>query len=141
MISCNTLLTYHAVKTGRCRWCTGSRAKRNCEVTLDHLTGYEGARPVRVGNTAYTQRQNDVYGAVLDSLYLHAREYGHNSQRLWPVIEDQVRRAIEVWREPEQGTWETRGAPKHYVSFEVDVLGRARSRGAIGGSPRTGRAR
>jgi GH15 family glucan-1,4-alpha-glucosidase len=89
------------------------------EKTLDHLTGYEGARPVRIGNGAYDQRQNDVYGAVLDSLYLHTREYGHNSQRLWPVIEDQVRRAIEVWREPDQGIWEARGEPKQYVSSKL----------------------
>ena len=60
------------------------------EDELDHLTGYEGAQPVRIGNGAHGQRQNDVYGAVLDSIYLHQKEYGHNSPRLWPVIEDQV---------------------------------------------------
>ena len=49
------------------------------ERELDHLTGYENARPVRVGNGAHDQRQNDVYGAVLDSIYLHTKEYGHNS--------------------------------------------------------------
>ena len=68
-----------------------SAASATCpRPTLDHLTGYEGARPVRIGNGAHDQRQNDVYGAVLDSLYLHQKEYGHNSPRLWPVIEDQV---------------------------------------------------
>ncbi len=89
------------------------------ERTLDHLTGYEGARPVRIGNGAFDQRQNDVYGAVLDSLYLHTKEYGHNSQRLWPVIEDQVKRAIEMWKYPDQGIWETRGEPKHYTSSKL----------------------
>jgi alpha,alpha-trehalase len=89
------------------------------EQTLDHLTGYENAAPVRVGNGAHDQRQNDVYGAVLDSIYLHTKEYGHNSQRLWPVIEDQVKRAIDTWRLPDQGIWEARGEPKHYTSSKL----------------------
>jgi GH15 family glucan-1,4-alpha-glucosidase len=89
------------------------------EQTLDHLSGYEGARPVRVGNGAFDQRQNDVFGAVLDSLYLHTKRYGHNSQRLWPVIEAQAERAAEVWRQPDHGIWESRGEPQHYVSSKL----------------------
>jgi GH15 family glucan-1,4-alpha-glucosidase len=89
------------------------------ESTLDHLTGYEGAKPVRVGNDAYRQRQNDVFGAVLDSLWLHAKEYGHNSARLWPVIHDQVEQAIHSWRLPDQGIWESRGDPQHFVSSKL----------------------
>src|SRR5689334_703036 len=89
------------------------------EETLDHLMGYEGAQPVRVGNGAHDQRQNDVFGAVLDSIYMHQKEYGHNSSRLWPVIEDQARCAAEVWRKPDQGIWECRGEPRHYVSSKV----------------------
>ncbi|MGI8461805.1 MAG: glycoside hydrolase family 15 protein [Solirubrobacterales bacterium] len=89
------------------------------ESELDHLTGYEGSRPVRIGNSAFAQRQNDVYGAVLDSIWQHQKEYGHNSPRLWPVIEDQASRAAELWREPDQGIWEARGEPQHYVSSKV----------------------
>jgi GH15 family glucan-1,4-alpha-glucosidase len=89
------------------------------ESTLAHLSGYDGARPVRVGNGAFDQRQNDVYGAVLDSVYLHTKEYGHNSSRLWPLVEAQVRQAIESWRLPDQGIWEARGAPSHYVSSKL----------------------
>jgi GH15 family glucan-1,4-alpha-glucosidase len=89
------------------------------EQTLEHLTGYEGAQPVRIGNDAYSQRQNDVYGAVLDSLYLHTKKYGHSPQRLWPVIEAQAERAAERWREPDQGIWEARGEPRHYVSSKL----------------------
>jgi GH15 family glucan-1,4-alpha-glucosidase len=89
------------------------------EQTLDHLTGYEGARPVRIGNNASTQRQNDVYGAVLDSIYLHTKQYGHTSERLWPVIEAQAERALAVWREPDQGIWEARGEARHYVSSKL----------------------
>ena len=89
------------------------------ESTLDHLSGYEGAQPVRIGNGAHDQRQNDVYGAVLDSIYLHTKDSGYIAERLWPVIEDQVTRAAAVWREPDQGIWEARGAPRHYFSSKL----------------------
>jgi GH15 family glucan-1,4-alpha-glucosidase len=89
------------------------------ERTLDHLSGYGGAKPVRVGNDAYSQRQNDVFGAVLDSLYMHTKEYGHNSARLWPVINDQVEQAIASWQLPDQGLWESRGDAQHYVSSKL----------------------
>ena len=89
------------------------------ERTLDHLKGYENARPVRVGNGAYNQRQNDVYGAVLDSVYLHSKKRDHIPERLWPVLIDQVHCAERVWREPDQGLWEARGEPRHYVSSKL----------------------
>jgi len=89
------------------------------EQTLDHLTGYEGAVPVRTGNGAYNQHQNDVYGAVLDSVYLHTKMGGHIPQRLWSVIQDQVKGAMSVWMNPDQGIWEARGEPKHYVSSKL----------------------
>jgi GH15 family glucan-1,4-alpha-glucosidase len=74
---------------------------------------------VRIGNGAYDQRQNDVYGAVLDSVYLHSKERDHIPERLWPVLVDQVECAARVWREPDQGIWETRGEPRHYVSSKL----------------------
>jgi GH15 family glucan-1,4-alpha-glucosidase len=89
------------------------------ERTLDHLSGYEGSKPVRIGNGAYKQRQNDVYGAVLDSVYLHTKVGGHIPQRLWPVLKDQIKRTREVWAEPDQGIWEARGEPKNYVSSKL----------------------
>jgi alpha,alpha-trehalase len=89
------------------------------ETTLDHLSGYDGAVPVRIGNGAYDQRQNDVFGSVLDSIYLHTKMGGHIPQRLWSVIEDQVKGAIAVWDKPDQGIWEARGEPKHYVSSKL----------------------
>ncbi len=89
------------------------------ESTLDHLKGYEGARPVRIGNGAFKQRQNDVYGAVLDSVYLHSKKRDHIPERLWPVLCDQVECASRVWREPDQGIWEARGQPRHYVSSKL----------------------
>ena len=89
------------------------------ETTLDHLKGYEGAKPVRVGNGAFNQRQNDVFGAVLDSVYLHSKKRDHIPERLWPVLTDQVQCAADVWREPDQGIWEARGEPRHYVSSKL----------------------
>jgi GH15 family glucan-1,4-alpha-glucosidase len=89
------------------------------ETTLDHLRGYEHSRPVRIGNGAYSQRQNDVFGAVIDSVYLHTKRRNHMPERLWPVVEAQVERAAEVWPHPDQGIWEARGEPKHYVSSKL----------------------
>lgn len=89
------------------------------ESTRDDLSGYEGARPVRIGNGAFDQRQNDVYGAVLDSILLHSRRSKHLPRRLWPVVQAQARCAIESWREPDQGIWEARGKPQHYVSSKL----------------------
>jgi alpha,alpha-trehalase len=89
------------------------------ESTLDHLSGYEGSEPVRIGNGAYDQRQNDVFGSVLDSIYLHTKVGGHIPQRLWPLIQDQVNCAIAVWEKPDQGIWEARGKPQHYVSSKL----------------------
>jgi alpha,alpha-trehalase len=89
------------------------------EQVQSHLNGYEGAVPVRTGNGAYKQRQNDVFGAVLDSVYLHTKMGGHIPQRLWPVLQDQVRCAEMVWQLPDQGIWEARGEPKQYVSSKL----------------------
>jgi GH15 family glucan-1,4-alpha-glucosidase len=89
------------------------------EQTLDQLSGYAGAHPVRSGNGAYNQRQNDVYGAVLDSILLHTRRSERLPRRLWPIVRAQAERASEVWRQPDQGIWEARGEPKHYVSSKL----------------------
>ncbi len=89
------------------------------ESTRDDLSGYAGAHPVRVGNGAYDQRQNDVYGAALDSILLHTRRSERLPRRLWPIVQAQATCATAVWREPDQGIWEARGAPRHYVSSKL----------------------
>jgi GH15 family glucan-1,4-alpha-glucosidase len=89
------------------------------EATLDHLTGYENARPVRIGNAAHEQAQHDVWGAVLDSVYLHTKSRDHLPERLWPIICDQVETALTKWREPDRGIWEVRGDPKHFTSSKL----------------------
>ena len=89
------------------------------EHTLSHLFGYEGARPVRVGNAAYKQRQNDVWGAVIESVYLHVTSRDHLDDRFWPILKHQVEEAIKHWREPDCGMWEVRGEPKHFTSSKL----------------------
>ena len=89
------------------------------ERTLDHLDGYEGARPVRIGNAAYSQRQNDVYGALLDAIYIHTKARDRVSEEIWPLVVEQTEAASKIWREPDQGIWEARGEPKHYVSSKL----------------------
>ncbi|HEY1276016.1 MAG TPA: glycoside hydrolase family 15 protein [Thermoleophilaceae bacterium] len=89
------------------------------EETLDHLSGYAGASPVRVGNGAYDQRQNDVFGAVLDSIFLHTSHSARLPRRLWPIVQAQAECATQVWGNPDQGIWEARGDPKHYVSSKL----------------------
>ena len=89
------------------------------ETTRDDLSGYAGARPVRIGNGAFDQRQNDVFGAALDSILLHTRRSERLPRRLWPVVQAQAKCATQVWREPDQGIWEARGAPQHYVSSKL----------------------
>jgi GH15 family glucan-1,4-alpha-glucosidase len=89
------------------------------ETTRDDLSGYAGASPVRVGNGAFDQRQNDVFGAALDSVLLHTRRSKRMPRRLWPLVEQQAECATKVWGKPDQGIWEARGAPRHYVSSKL----------------------
>src|SRR5215831_18058069 len=89
------------------------------ESTRDELSGYAGASPVRIGNGAFDQRQNDVFGAVLDSILLHTRHSNRLPRRLWPIVESQAECATKVWRDPDQGIWEARGEPQHYVSSKL----------------------
>ncbi len=108
------------------------------ESTRDELSGYAGASPVRVGNGAFDQRQNDVFGAVLDSIHLHTQRSQRLPRRLWPIVQAQAECATKVWREPDQGIWEARGEPKHYVSSKLMcwvALDRAARIAAIAGEP------
>jgi len=91
------------------------------ESTLDHLSGYEGARPVRIGNGAFKQRQNDVWGALLDSIYIHSKTIDHIREENWELIVEAVEAAIKAWPHPDQGIWEARGEPKHYVSSKLMI--------------------
>jgi alpha,alpha-trehalase len=93
--------------------------KRLIEEELDHLSGYEGARPVRIGNGAWNQRQHDVWGAVLDSVYLHTKSRDMLPERVWPMLERLVGEAIDNWQKPDRGIWEVRGDEKHFTSSKL----------------------
>jgi alpha,alpha-trehalase len=108
------------------------------ETTRDDLSGYAGARPVRIGNGAFDQRQNDVFGAVLDSILLHTRHSSRLPRRLWPIVQAQAECALKVWQEPDQGIWEARGKPQQYVSSKLMcwvALDRAAKLAGIRGDP------
>ena len=89
------------------------------EKVLAHLSGYEGARPVRIGNAAHGQRQHDVWGAFLDSVYLHTKSRDGLDDRIWTIVRRQVESALRYWREPDQGIWEVRGEPRHHTSSKI----------------------
>jgi alpha,alpha-trehalase len=89
------------------------------ESELEHLSGYEGATPVRVGNGAHDQDQHDVWGAILDSFYLHTKSRDHLPDRIWPILTKQVEAALDNWHDPDRGIWEVRGDPKHFTSSKL----------------------
>ena len=74
---------------------------------------------MRIGNGAYNQRQHDVWGAILDSFYLHTKSRDYLPERIWPILVKQVERAIERWRQPDRGIWEVRGEPRHFTSSKL----------------------
>ncbi|MDQ1465596.1 MAG: hypothetical protein QOH10_11 [Actinomycetota bacterium] len=88
--------------------------RRLTEIQLD-LDGYRGSRPVRIGNAASTQRQFDVYGELLD-LAWRWHERGHSpDDDYWRFLSSLVDQAAEIWKQPDQGMWEIRGKPRHFV--------------------------
>ena len=111
------------------------------ESLREDLTGYAGASPVRIGNGAFDQRQNDVFGSVLDSILLHTVRSQRLPRRLWPIVESQARCAAAVWKQPDQGIWEARGKPQQYVSSKLMcwvALDRASKLAGIRGKPGAG---
>ncbi|SDS06333.1 Glucoamylase (glucan-1,4-alpha-glucosidase), GH15 family [Microlunatus soli] len=100
------------------------------ESELDHLPGYASSRPVRIGNAAYRQQQHDVWGALLDSVYLHSKVTNHLDNRIWSICEKQVQEALEHWREPDAGIWEVRGPLQHFTSSKI-MCWVAADRGAL----------
>ncbi len=90
------------------------------ERTLDHLSGYRGARPVRVGNGAWNQHQHDVWGMILDALDVQFhRASAQIVPPVWEGLAGFVDAALQHWAEPDQGIWEVRGDPKHFTASKV----------------------
>jgi len=89
------------------------------EVELDWLEGYRGSRPVRIGNGAYRQFQLDVFGELLDTAWLYRRHGGEIDDVFWDFLSRVGGAVLERWRDPDQGIWEIRGEPRHFVYSKV----------------------
>ncbi len=85
------------------------------ETTLDHLEGYRGSSPVRIGNGAYGQLQLDTYGELLDAIYLFNRYGTPISYDLWRELEEIVEWVALNWEQPDEGIWEVRGGPQEFL--------------------------
>lgn len=93
------------------------------EYSLDHLAGYEGSKPVRIGNDAYKQQQNDLYGELIETIYtyfvINRRASFQVNEEIWTMVRSLVNRVRDVWRNPDCGIWERRDEPQHYVHSKL----------------------
>ena len=92
---------------------------RLTEYELDWLPGYEGARPVRIGNGAHGQLQLDVYGEVMDALYQAQRGGVATNPDAWALQQKLLDHLETTWQLPDRGIWESRGEPRHYTFSKV----------------------
>ena len=93
--------------------------RRLTEFELPELPGYEGSKPVRVGNAASEQFQLDVYGEVAGVMFIGAELLGRIERRLWPRWRAIIEHVETIWREPDEGIWEARGPQRHYTYSKV----------------------
>jgi GH15 family glucan-1,4-alpha-glucosidase len=93
--------------------------RRLTEFEIDDLPGYEGSKPVRVGNAASEQFQLDVYGEVVSVMYRGAQLIERIDERRWPRARGIANHVETIWREPDDGIWESRGARQHYTFSKV----------------------
>ncbi|MEA9391448.1 glycoside hydrolase family 15 protein [Acerihabitans sp. TG2] len=85
------------------------------EINLPHLSGYAGSKPVRIGNEAYRQLQLDIYGELMDAIYL-GNKYGESiSHRGWQHVVRMIDHVCDIWEQADAGIWEMRGEPQHYL--------------------------
>jgi alpha,alpha-trehalase len=92
------------------------------EQTLNHLSGFADSRPVRIGNAAYFQKQNDSLGYLMDVIWQYYQHFlGTLSEieDIWTIVKNIVYTVYEEWHDPDQGIWEIRGAPQHFVHSKV----------------------
>lgn len=99
-----------------------NKEKKLTEVTLDHLDGYENSKPVRIGNAAYKQRQNDIYGILMDVISQQFEKFPvdqENTERLWTITKGIVWVVNKHWKEPDKGIWEFRTDDRHFTFSKV----------------------
>jgi GH15 family glucan-1,4-alpha-glucosidase len=96
--------------------------KKLVEETLDHLKGYQGSRPVRIGNAAYIQRQHDIYGILMDVMYQQLEQFENDIERgedIWNITKGIVWVVRLHWTEPDKGIWEFRTEDRHFTFSKV----------------------
>jgi GH15 family glucan-1,4-alpha-glucosidase len=96
--------------------------KKLVEKVLPHLSGYENSKPVRIGNAAYHQKQNDIYGILMDVIYQHFNLYTTTlefGEDLWTVVRSIMRTVSRTWQKPDRGIWELRNENRHFVFSKV----------------------
>ena len=89
------------------------------EESLEHLEGYNGSRPVRIGNGAYGQMQLDIYGELMDAVYLFNKYGSPISYDFWTHLRRLTNWVADNWQQPDEGVWEVRGGQQHFVYSKV----------------------
>ncbi len=92
--------------------------KELTEEFLDHLSGYKNSSPVRIGNAAYIQKQNDIYGILMEVIYQQFDKFEtslENSEQLWTIIKSVTSTVRKNWQKPDKGIWELRTEDRHFV--------------------------
>jgi GH15 family glucan-1,4-alpha-glucosidase len=97
------------------------------ETIQEHLKGYENSYPVRIGNNAYTQQQNDLYGQLIEAIYtfmLFEHSIKHRgkiqiAEEIWTLVRSLVNHIIQVWEQPDNGIWEFRGVKRHFTHSKL----------------------
>ena len=119
----NFIITVIPFKDDKIQIMYGIRGEKELtERELDWLAGYEGSKPVRVGNDAYRQKQNDIYGILIDVIYQYFKLFRHTlsySEDLWTIVRTLVRTVTETWRNPDKGIWEIRSQEHHFTFSKV----------------------
>ncbi len=97
----------------------GINGQKNLEEKiLDHLQGYEGSKPVRIGNAAYLQKQNDIYGILVDAIYFQLYKFPNDRdfhEEIWGIVKNIVWIVRNNWQQPDKGIWEFRNEDRHFV--------------------------
>ena len=92
--------------------------KKLSEKFLRHLSGYKNSKPVRIGNAAYNQKQNDIYGILMDAIYFQIDKFynkNDNTEEIWSIVKSIVWIVNNNWSEPDKGIWEFRKEDKHFT--------------------------
>ncbi len=99
-----------------------NKEKKLTEETLEHLSGYKGSKPVRIGNAAYKQKQNDIYGILMDVIYEQLMKFSNdidNGEELWTITKGIVWIVEKHWKEADKGIWEFRTEDRHFTFSKV----------------------